>query len=311
MISIIVPVYNVERFLPDCLMSISQQTFIDYEAILVDDGSTDGSGNICDNYVKTDCRFKVYHKQNGGVSSARNYALDKIQGEWVYFCDADDILYRNALETLIKNFDENVDSTMGGYIRINTHEDILEENTTYEEINMSVEETLHDFYKPKYNMYNGYIWNRLFRRSIIEKYHIRFREDIYIKEDGLFLIQYLCKCNNGTYYNTRPIYKYREHSSSAMNSKLNIINKESVSRLKASLECHKEIKQAEFSHILPLTRSQISYIQQLLLMLDKSKGLNRIKFLFFVDKLIFKEIGVFILRIYAKRFLIWCKLISN
>lgn len=311
MISIIVPVYNVEYFLPICLKSISQQTYKDFEVIVVNDGSTDNSGSICEEYIKTDNRFKVYHKQNGGVSSARNYALDKIQGEWVYFCDADDILYRNALETLIINFDENVDSTMGGYIRIKPQENILEENTLYEEINMSVEETLHDFYKPKYNMYNGYIWNRLFRRSIIEKYHIRFREDIYIKEDGLFLIQYLCKCNNGTYYNTRPIYKYREHSSSAMNSKLNNINKESVSRLKASLECHKEIKQAGFSHILPLTRSQISYIQQLLLMLDKSKGLNRIKFLFFVDKLIFKEIGVFILRIYAKRFLIWCKLISN
>lgn len=311
MISIIVPVYNVEIFLLKCLKSISQQTFMDYEVILVNDGSTDSSGSICDDYAKTDCRFKVYHKQNEGVSSARNYALDKVQGEWVYFCDADDILYRYTLETLINEFDENVDSTMGGYIRMNDHEEILEENAICEECNMSVEETLTDFYHPKFNMYNGYIWNRLFRRSIIEKYHIRFREGIYIKEDGLFLIQYLCKCNNGTYYNTRPIYKYREHSSSAMNSKLNNINKESVSRLKASLECHKEIKHAGYTHILPLARRQISYIQQLLLMLDKSQGLDRIKFLFFVDKLIFKEIGVFILRIYAKRFLIWCKLISN
>ena len=311
MISIIVPVYNVEKYLLNCLKSISLQTFKDFEVIVVNDGSTDKSGSFCNDYVKIDNRFKVYHKQNGGVSSARNFALDKIQGEWVYFCDADDILYRNALETLIKNFDENVDSTMGGYIRINTHENILEENTIYEEINMSVEETLHDFYKPKYNMYNGYIWNRLFRRSIIEKNHLRFREDMYIKEDGLFLIQYLCKCNNGTYYSTRPIYKYIEHSSSAMNSKLNNINKESVSRLKASLECHKEIKRAGFAHILPLARSQISYIQQLLLMVDKSNGLDRIKFLLFIDKLIFKEIGVFIFRIYAKRFLIWCKLISN
>lgn len=311
MISIIVPVFNVEEFLPICLKSISLQTYKDFEVIVVNDGSTDRSGSICDDYAKKDNRFKIFHKQNGGVSSARNYALDKIQGEWVYFCDADDILYCNVLETLIKNFDENVDSTMSGYIRMNNHGNILVENTIYEEINMSVEETLHDFYKPKYNMYNGYIWNRLFRRSIIEKYHIRFREDIYIKEDGLFLIQYLCKCNNGTYYNTRPIYKYREHGSSAMNSKLNNINKESVSRLKASLECHKEIKHAGYTHILPLARRQISYIQQLLLIVNKSKGLDRIKFLFFIDKLIFKEIGVFILRIYAKRFLIWCKLISN
>ncbi len=303
MISIIVPVYNVEVFLPDCLKSVSQQTYKDFEVLLVDDGSTDRSGSICDDYVKTDNRFKVFHKQNGGVSSARNYAIDKIQGEWVYFCDADDILYCNVLETLIKNFDENVDSTMGGYIRMNNHGNILEENTIYEEINMSVEETLHDLYKPKYNMYNGYIWNRLFRRSIIEKYHLRFREDIYIKEDGLFLIQYLCKCNNGTYYNTRPIYKYREHSSSAMNSKLNNINKESVSRLKASLDCYKELKKSCYSKILPLAQKNIFFIRQQLLVTDKSRGFDRLKFRFFIDRKIAKELSFFpILNIYLRKF---------
>lgn len=304
MISIIVPVYNVEKFLPDCLKSISKQTYKDFEVILVDDGSTDKSGSICEEYIKIDNRFKVYHKQNGGVSSARNYALDKVQGEWVYFCDADDILYRYTLETLIYHFRENVDSTMGGYIRMNDHEEILEENSICEECNMSVEEALTDFYHPKHKMFNGYIWNRLFRRSIIEKYHLRFREDIYIKEDGLFLIIYLCKCNNGTYYNnTRPIYKYREHSSSAMNSKLNNINKESVSRLKASLECYKELKEARYFNILPLAKHNIFFVRQQLLITDKSKGFDRLKFRFFIDKKIAKELSPFsIINIYLKKF---------
>lgn len=303
MISIIVPVYNVEIFLPDCLKSVSQQTYKDFEVLLVDDGSTDKSGSICDDYAKKDNRFKVYHKQNGGVSSARNYALDKIQGEWVYFCDADDILYHYTLETLINHFDEDVDSTMGGYIRMNNLGKILEENTICEECNMSVEETLTDFYHPKYKMFNGFIWNRLFRRSIIEKYHLRFREDIYIKEDGLFLIQYLSKCNNGTYYNTRPIYKYREHSSSAMNSKLNNINKEFVSRLKASLECYKELKKSCYSKILPLAKKNIFFIRQQLLVTDKSRGFDRLKFRFFIDRKIAKELSPFsIINIYLKKF---------
>ncbi len=303
MISIIVPVYNVEKYLYNCLRSISQQTYNKFEVILVDDGSTDTSGNICDEYVKKDKRFKVYHKKNGGVSSARNYGLDKIHGEWVYFCDADDILYENALATLRMNFDENVDSTMGGYIRINVQGETIEENKKYENLHLSLEEVLADFYEPWFKMFNGYIWNRLFRRNIIEKHHLRFREDIFIKEDGLFLIQYLCRCNNGTYYNTKPIYKYIEHSSSAMNSKLKEIDKVSMSRLKASLECYREVKNAGYTKILPLAKRHVIYIRQQLLSIDKSKGLDRIKFMFFIDNQIAKELGAFIiLKIYIKRF---------
>lgn len=303
MISIIVPVYNVEIFLSNCLKSISQQTYNDFEVLLVDDGSTDGSGNICDDYVKTDNRFKVFHKQNGGVSSARNYALDKVHGDCIYFCDADDVLYNYTLETLIKNFNENTDSTMGGYVRMNNRGIILEEISFRETCMMTVEETLTDFYNPKFKMFNGFIWNRLFRRSIIDEHHLRFREEIYIKEDGLFLIQYLCKCNNGTYYNTRPIYKYREHSSSAMNSKLNNINKESVSRLKASLECYKELKKSCYSKILPLAKKNIFFIRQQLLVTDKSRGFDRLKFRFFIDKKIAKELSLFsIINIYLEKF---------
>ena len=302
MISIIVPVYNVEKFLPNCLKSISSQTFVDFEAILVDDGSTDKSGKICDEYAQRDNRFKVYHKQNGGVSSARNYGLDRIQGEWVYFCDADDILFNNALETLVKHINENVDCTMGGYIRVDEQKEILGENKIYKTFNMSIEETLVDFYHPKFNMFNGFIWNRLFKRSIIEKYHLRFREDIYIKEDGLFLVQYLCCCSQGTYYTTKPIYKYIMHGSSAMNSKLKKINKEFISRLTASLECYKEIKKANYLNVLPLAERYIFFVRQQLLVTDKSTGIDRLKFRLFIDKKITKELSPLpIIKIYLRK----------
>lgn len=91
-ISIIVPVYNVEKYLSQCIDSILAQAFIDFELLLVDDGSTDGSGRICDEYANKDARIQVFHKKNGGVSSARNIGLEHAQGEWITFVDSDDWL---------------------------------------------------------------------------------------------------------------------------------------------------------------------------------------------------------------------------
>ena len=91
-ISVIVPVYNVEQYLPRCIDSILAQTFTDFEVLLIDDGSTDESGKICDEYAKKDSRIRVFHKKNGGVSSARNTGLDNAHSEWVAFVDSDDTL---------------------------------------------------------------------------------------------------------------------------------------------------------------------------------------------------------------------------
>ena len=89
-ISIIVPVYNVEKYLRECLDSISQLKAVTWEAILVDDGSTDTSGKICDEYAKQDSRFRVIHQKNAGVSAARNAGLDAAKGDWIWFVDSDD-----------------------------------------------------------------------------------------------------------------------------------------------------------------------------------------------------------------------------
>ena len=115
-VSIIVPVYNVEAYLQRCVDSILAQTFTDFELILVDDGSTDSSPAICDTYAARDARVIVIHKKNGGVSSARNEALDIIQGEYVAFCDSDDYWEANLIEcTLGAMYAAQADCVHFGY----------------------------------------------------------------------------------------------------------------------------------------------------------------------------------------------------
>lgn len=101
-ISVIIPVYKVEKYLHKCIESVLSQTYTDFELLLIDDGSPDNSGAICDEYAETDIRIRVYHKQNGGVSSARNYGLDHAMGEWIIFLDGDDMFLPNALSCFIE-----------------------------------------------------------------------------------------------------------------------------------------------------------------------------------------------------------------
>lgn len=101
-ISVIIPIYNVEKYLSDCVESVLKQTYTDLEIILVDDGSQDASGQICDDYAKQDSRVQVIHKKNGGLSSARNAGIDQATGQYFFFLDSDDWIAENALELLYK-----------------------------------------------------------------------------------------------------------------------------------------------------------------------------------------------------------------
>lgn len=111
-ISIIIPVYNVDQYLSACLSSVLSQSLENIEVLLVDDGSSDGSALICDKYSEKDSRVRVFHKNNGGVSSARQYGLERAQGKWVLFVDADDYLPRNAIECLYSRR-EDADIVLG------------------------------------------------------------------------------------------------------------------------------------------------------------------------------------------------------
>lgn len=107
MISVIVPVYNVEKYLSRCVNSILEQTYSDFEILLVDDGSPDSCGKICDNFARTDARIKAFHKENGGLSDARNYGIEHSNGEFLMFVDSDDYIHAENLETLYRLITEN------------------------------------------------------------------------------------------------------------------------------------------------------------------------------------------------------------
>ena len=113
-ISVIIPVYNAEKYLRRCVDSILAQIFTDFELLLIDDGSKDKSGVICDEYAKKDNRVKVFHKENGGVSSARNLGLDNARGEWIGFIDSDDMVKPEYLDGLIR-YQSRSSLVVGGY----------------------------------------------------------------------------------------------------------------------------------------------------------------------------------------------------
>ena len=115
-ISIVIPVYNTETYLPACLDSILSQDFTDFEVLLVDDGSKDGSGAICDAYAGKDRRVRVFHQENGGVSSARNLALEQAGGDWICFIDSDDRLVPGGLQALAGCVSDQVDLVMADFI---------------------------------------------------------------------------------------------------------------------------------------------------------------------------------------------------
>lgn len=235
-ISIVIPIYNVDTNLQQCLESIIDQTFTEWECILVDDGSKDGSGRICDDYPKKDERFKVIHKQNGGVSSARNVGIKQAKGEWVFFSDADDLLEVDALETFIKGTEGGSPFVMAGFNKLSEDRTLIETYTKEIIKELSVEEAIVEQYKPSDFSYQGYLWCKLFRLDIIKNNHLRFDEEISFNEDGLFIMQYICCLKDKVFYTTKPVYNYIERRSSAMGSMTNNFNPKFVTHFDSVLK---------------------------------------------------------------------------
>lgn len=191
LISIIVPVYNGDKYLSRCVDSILSQTFQDFELLLVDDGSKDISSDICDNYAAKDQRIKVFHKKNGGVSSARNIGLNYAKGEWIAFIDADDYVKESYLANLWEHSQKQVDLVIS-YAEIHSGDGINKESYP----SKFVDDT---------NFYSIFIendmnwhtspWSKLYKRSIIEEHHLRFCEGMHIGEDAVFLYSYMLYSN--------------------------------------------------------------------------------------------------------------------
>lgn len=210
-ISVIVPVYNVEKYIHRCVDSILKQTFTDFELILVDDGSPDNCGKICDEYAEKDNRIKVIHKKNGGLSSARNAGLDIATGKYVMFCDSDDYVTPDWCEKLYNAIIKNPTSFIVSNIYKVIDNSIIPSCKITESSNNI---TYFDIYKQGLS---AYAVNKIYNIELLNKYKIRFDENCFFAEDVEFNVKYYSKTLQSIYIST-PIYYYISNPNGIMNT---------------------------------------------------------------------------------------------
>lgn len=220
LISIIVPIYNVEKYLRKCLDSVILQTYSNWEMILVDDGSPDGCPTICDEYAERDKRVTVLHCQNGGQSRARNRALDcPLKGEYVFFLDSDDYLSSTCIEDL-------VNASKDGYLAMTGYILEWESNHTFttpdqaEGVYPDLHSYLLDFHRLFATKFN-FVWGKFYRRDIIDAHQLRFVEGMRLAEDLLFNLQYYNYCDKGIYAIENKGYYYRQTDGSTQSKMFN------------------------------------------------------------------------------------------
>jgi glycosyltransferase involved in cell wall biosynthesis len=204
-ISIVIPIYNQEKYLRKCLDSIVAQTFRDFEVILVDDGSTDSSARICKEYAQRDNRFVYYRKENGGVSAARQFGHDHVRGTYTIHCDPDDWVEPDWLEALhTEAVHTNADITICDFADVNAG------NIT---VNVQRPEILSAdaFRRGLFQQLHGSCWNKMIKSSCYNSNGVRFPEGVNYCEDEIFILQLLPYCSVISYV-SKMLYYYRRDS---------------------------------------------------------------------------------------------------
>jgi glycosyltransferase involved in cell wall biosynthesis len=209
-ISIILPCYNVEKYLSRSIESVLNQSYDDFELLVVIDGSPDNSKSIAEKYAKQDNRINVFEKQNGGLSDARNYGLERAKGEFIYFMDSDDWIESNLLEDNLKIIEgENLDLVIFGYIQ---DDEDLNGNVI---LSIDVLPKLFKLKKDEPNInidehhlgLLGYAWNKIYRKSFLNQYQFKFEKGISLVEDILFNSK-VYKSTNELRFNEKGYYHY-------------------------------------------------------------------------------------------------------
>ncbi len=218
LISIVVPVYNVEKYLKKCIQSIINQTYKNLEIILVDDGSSDNSGKICDEFAQKDSRIKVIHKINGGQADARNKALDIMNGEWVSFVDSDDFIHSSHVENLyLQAVRNNSDICVCGFKIVDENYKIIKS------IKINFSDSLNGNLAFKYSLNSKIdpsLWNKIFKSSLFKS--VRFVKGIYY-EDRELIHRIFYKADRVSFLDSES-YFYLERVGSTMNH----INKKKI-----------------------------------------------------------------------------------
>lgn len=209
-ISIIVPVYKVEQYLPKCIDSILAQTYHAWELLLIDDGSPDNSGHICEEYAQKDERIRVFHKENGGVSSARNFGLDNAKGDYVMFVDSDDWISVDCLAICMNEIlKSNLDAVQFGFISVTSNK----ENPKLKVATLPLDGEQYI----QTNSFNVCAGGGLYKRVIIEENKLRFPIDLKLAEDQIFVLSFIEKAVRIKYLD-HAMYYYLQREDSAVHT---------------------------------------------------------------------------------------------
>lgn len=206
LISVIVPVYKVEQYLDECVSSIVNQTYKNLEIILVDDGSPDSCGKMCDNWAKKDTRITVIHKENGGLSDARNAGLDIFKGEYVAFVDSDDYVESNYIETLYTNI-KDADMCL---CNITAFSENNQKKAVVEKGIVDSDKFFEMMFSPETSQYSVVAWNKLYRRNLWDNVRYPFRK---IHEDRYVSCDIISQCSKIVCLEDY-LYWYRYHEGS-------------------------------------------------------------------------------------------------
>ena len=244
LVSIIVPVYNAERYLRECVDSIATQTYGNLEIILVDDGSTDSSGNICDDLSDLDGRIRVIHKVNGGVSSARNVGIDAALGEYLMFVDSDDTIIPESIELMLKKSQEyNADIVSAGLLDYG-REKSFENGVSIWAGDEALRQSLSDH--PR-----GFsMCSKLYRTQVLGD--SRFAEGVKINEDTLLLFEIFCKQPTVVNIEDR-IYFYRPNDRSASRA----VYSEKFEDILRVADKKRQMVSDKFPELLPLAENMM------------------------------------------------------
>lgn len=240
LISIVVPVYNVEKYVSDCVVSLISQTYRNIEVILVDDGSTDGSGKICDDFADEHNFIKVVHKENGGLSDARNKGMLASNGDYIVFVDADDYVSCNFIEELSDGFKStDVDISCCAYIKfVDNTEPVLSNNARKCRI-LTGEEAAKFCYSREGRTIDVVAWNKLYRKSLFTNNGIEYPKGRYFED--LYTTFKLFYYARKVFINNKEMYYYRQREGSIMASSMTAEKYENMlDALKSPLNFYKE-----------------------------------------------------------------------
>lgn len=213
MVTVIVPVYNSGKYLHQCIKSVINQSYKNFEIILINDGSTDNSGEICDGYAKSGNRIRVIHTKNNGPAAARNIGIKNSKGDFIFFLDSDDFIENNALTLLVENNNKyKVDLVVGDFKKIKDNNSGSIPACVFSSDKLLTKQDIIDYArcylkKPNRFLLFAYSWGRLFKSSVIKKNNIFFNTELHTFEDVAFNFDYLNNINR-IFFLKEPVYNH-------------------------------------------------------------------------------------------------------